>query len=191
MEAILFGSAGFVLYFLYDVNSITIKNKILQKFFAFGSVLVVGSFLYAVKIFGRTEKSYSLDTALFAIGGILFLLLLIYTLFFALPFEETYCQENQMRLTYKEGVYSLCRHPGVLWYAGLSLCLWGLTGNPKGGLFFCVMILWNVVYVIFQDRWIFLETFSDYKEYKMETPFLIPNGQSIRKCIRYYKRKLR
>ncbi len=63
-----------------------------------------------------------------------FLALLIYTLFFALPFEETYCEENKLRAAYTEGVYGLCRHPGVLWFAGAYLLhvgnVWRMeTGN--------------------------------------------------------------
>ena len=61
----------------------------------------------------------------FGLGGFLFLCLLIYTLFFALPFEETYCEENKLRAAYTEGMYGLCRHPGVLWFAGAYLCMWG------------------------------------------------------------------
>ena len=61
----------------------------------------------------------------FGIGAMCFLALLIYTLFFALPFEETYCEENRLRAAYTEGVYGLCRHPGVLWFAGAYFCMWG------------------------------------------------------------------
>ena len=39
---------------------------------------------------------------------------LIYTLFFALPFDETYAKQNNGRYVCDRGVYALCRHPGIL-----------------------------------------------------------------------------
>ena len=48
----------------------------------------------------------------------IFFVLLIYTLFFALPFDKTYQNESEKRMAYTEGVYALCRHPGVLWFIG-------------------------------------------------------------------------
>lgn len=191
MEAVLLGTAGFLLYFLYDVNSIVMKNGFVQKFFALGSVLEVISVIWAMKLFGRQRAFCPVIVLLFAIGAAGFFLLLIYTLFFALPFEETYCKENTVRLAYTEGVYSLCRHPGVLWFAGAYLCLWGITGSVSGGGYFLSMIAWNFIYVILQDMWTFPHTFSNYLEYKKKTPFLFPNRKSIQECLSHYTKDKR
>ena len=43
MWQLILGTAGFVLYFVYDINSVLSKNVCLQKFFAWGSILVVAS----------------------------------------------------------------------------------------------------------------------------------------------------
>ena len=101
----------------------------------------------------------------FGIGALFFLGLLIYTLFFALPFEETYCEENKLRAAYTEGVYGLCRHPGVLWFAGAFLCMWGMLGGWRPGIYFGLMIFWNYLYIIFQDLWTFPRTFFNYREF--------------------------
>ena len=45
MWQIVLGSFGFLLYFIYDINSIRKKNVIFQKFFAVGTVFVVVSLL--------------------------------------------------------------------------------------------------------------------------------------------------
>ena len=45
------------------------------------------------------------------------------------------------------------------------------------------MIFWNYLYIIFQDLWTFPQTFFNYKEYQKNTPFLIPNRDSIRVCL--------
>ena len=43
MWQLILGTAGFVLYFVYDINSVLSKNVCLLKFFAWGSILVVAS----------------------------------------------------------------------------------------------------------------------------------------------------
>ena len=154
MWQFILGSTGFILYFIYDINSVRMKNAVLQKFFAAGSILVVVSLiaeLYAA--WGSCQRKIGTMTG-FGLGGFLFLCLLIYTLFFALPFEETYCEENKLRAAYTEGMY------------------------------FLLMIFWNYLYIIFQDLWTFPRTFFNYKEYQQSTPFLIPNRKSIRVCLR-------
>lgn len=104
-------------------------------------------------------------------------------LVFSLPFEETYCEENKLRAAYTEGVYGLCRHPGVLWFAGAYLCMWGMFGGWRQGIYFLLMIFWNYLYIIFQDLWTFPQTFFNYREYQKTTPFLMPNRDSIKKCL--------
>ena len=183
MWQIILGSVGFLLYFIYDINSIQKKNKFMQKFFAAGTILVVVSLLMELYLaWGQGHRSAG-AMAGFGIGAVLFLVLLIYTLFFALPFEETYCEENKLRAAYTEGVYGLCRHPGVLWFAGAFLCMWGMLGGLRQGIYFGLMIFWNYLYIIFQDLWTFPRTFFNYNEYQKTTPFLIPNRESIRVCL--------
>ena len=183
MWQLILGTAGFVLYFVYDINSVLSKNVCLQKFFAWGSILVVASVVAEFcSAWGQGHRSVEAVIG-FGIGALFFLGLLIYTLFFALPFEETYCEENKLRAAYTEGVYGLCRHPGVLWFAGAFLCMWGMLGGWRPGIYFGIMIFWNYLYIIFQDRWTFPQTFFNYKEYQKNTPFLIPNRDSIRVCL--------
>lgn len=183
MWQLVLGTAGFILYFIYDINSIRMKHAFIQKFFALGSILVVASVAAQFwSAWGQCERNRGAMLG-FGIGALFFVGLLIYTLFFALPFEETYCEENKRRAAYTEGVYALCRHPGVLWFAGAYLCMWGMLGGWRTGIYVLLMIFWNCLYVIFQDLWTFPRTFFNYREYQQNTPFLIPNGRSIRACL--------
>ena len=189
MWQLILGTAGFVLYFVYDINSVLSKNVCLQKFFAWGSILVVASVVAEFwSAWGQGHRSVEAVIG-FGIGALFFLGLLIYTLFFALPFEETYCEENKLRAAYTEGVYGLCRHPGVLWFAGAFLCMWGMLGGWRPGIYFGLMIFWNYLYIIFQDLWTFPRTFFNYREYQQSTPFLIPNGKSIRVCMKSIRKR--
>ncbi len=166
------GIIAYILYFMYDYNSIHKQRKILKTFFLLGTILLVGSTVYAtVKYFKYSNLMIILISS---ICGLLFLALLIYTLFFAIPFDSTYVYQSEGRLAYTKGMYSVCRHPGMLWFLGLYICLSVLTYNPIGIWFYGLMILGDLFYIIYQDYYIFPLTFVNYAEYKKTTPFLIP-----------------
>ena len=186
---IIWGSIAFLLYVLYDINSVKWNNKVLCNGFWGGTLLLavttIGVVLQNKKHIGNIEGS---SVVLLSIAAIFFVLL-IFTLFFALPFEETYVKESSMRMAYTEGVYALCRHPGVLWFIGFYLFL-GLGFKSKDILFYGIVVsVWNVLYVVFQDLYSFPLTFHNYKQYQKQTPFLIPTKKSIQKCFNTLHRK--
>lgn len=181
---LLLGTIAFGLYFLYDLNSVLWNNRVLHYSFFTGTALLCGTTILMV---WRCEDTLALPRVwgyLFGILAIVFLILLIYTLFFALPFEKTYIDANEKRLAYSEGVYALCRHPGVLWFIGFYLCLALYKSSDQLLIFGGVFSLWNILYILFQDIYTFPRTFSNYHEYKKTTPFLIPNAGSFRRCVK-------
>ena len=183
MFMVITGLIAFALFFLYDLNSITIRNRGLQTFFTIGLLLLC---LSTVMLF-RTEalrRPFTIPCLICLIAGIFFLGLLIYTLFFALPFDDTYVKENHMRPVYSEGVYALCRHPGVLWFIGFYLCFALYSQSSLVWIYSAVVCAGNLLYILFQDAVIFPQTFTNYDEYRRTTPFLIPNQKSIASCIR-------
>ena len=109
------GLLAFVLYFIYDLNEITLQNKIFQKFFFLGTlILVLGTFW----------MGFACDALnwIWLVPALLFFGLLIYTLFFALPFEATYVDPAAGRKVYSGGIYGVCRHPRIL-VAFVCLCM--------------------------------------------------------------------
>lgn len=81
MQQIILGSAGFLLYFIYDINSVRKQNRLLQKFFAAGTILVVLS-LFMELWFAWGQCSHRIGRMIgFGIGAMCFWALLIYTLF--------------------------------------------------------------------------------------------------------------
>lgn len=181
MFALWLGVLGFLCYFLYDVNSVGRIAGWMNRLFMIGTILIV----VATSVLFWKRRSVLFQTPmdlLWMAGGVFFLYLLIYTLFFALPFDETYVKESRYRKAYTEGVYALCRHPGVLWFAGMYLFAALLWKSLEGLIFFVVMVILNIFYIIFQDYYSFPKTFSNYREYQRSTPFLIPNRKSIQQC---------
>jgi protein-S-isoprenylcysteine O-methyltransferase Ste14 len=120
---------------------------------------------------------------IFSLIAVIFLVLLIYSLFFALPFHKTYLETNKKTKVYKDGVYALCRHPGVLWFIGFYFFLGLAFMSALLLMATAVFGFLNILYVIFQDRWTFPRCFQDYKQYIKETPFIIPNQNSLKSCL--------
>ena len=79
MWQLILGTAGFVLYFVYDINSVLSKNVCLQKFFAWGSILVVASVVAEFcSAWGQGHRSVEAVIG-FGIVALFFLGLLIHT----------------------------------------------------------------------------------------------------------------
>ena len=183
MGYILLGVIAFLLFLLYDVNSVIMKQRLFSLSFFSGFILLVIS-TGGIMVSSAQEIAVDhLSLGLFGFFALIFLFLLIYSLFFAIPFKNTYIEEAGPSRVCRTGMYALCRHPGVLWFVGFFLLLgFALPSRLMrlGGFSFSIL---NILYVIFQDRWTFVRTFADYEDYKISTPFLIPNKKSIKRCL--------
>ena len=106
--------------------------------------------------------------------GAIFLAILVYTLYFALPFDNTYCQgggsAQGLPLRYVWLVPS-SRHLVVL---AAFFCVGLSTGNMNRVMLSLCLSFLNLLYAWYQDRLIFVEEFSDYREYREQVPFLLP-----------------
>jgi len=187
MSYILIGSLAFLFFMIYDINSVTVNYRLLRGGFFIGCFLLIAATGGIVSSTITEIMWHSGRILVFMPMAILFLFLLIYTLFFAIPFEGTYIKTGTSPKTCTTGFYALCRHPGVLWFMGFYFSLWlALSGSLLllAGILFSLM---NLFYIILQDRWIFMETFPDYGDYKKTTPFLIPNDQSFNRCVQTFR----
>ena len=188
MYSLLLGMLGFLLFFLYDVNSFTWRSRLLHKSFALGVTLLAAATVLDLAAALRMGAFSGLKDLILLVAGALCLAALVYCLFFALPFAETYQDTDGPPAVCDRSVYALCRHPGVLCMLGMYL-FWGLGALPatmlRNGLIFSGL---NTVYVCFQDRMTFPRTFPDYPDYQKNVPFLIPTGASIRAAWRTRRR---
>lgn len=180
MLSLTLGIAGFALYILYDINSISLRSRLLHGAFTAGTLLVAAAtVLDTLEAWRLGAFSGAADAVLIAAAAVCFGAL-VYSLFFALPFQETYGDSSTGRYVCSRGVYALCRHPGILCFFGMFLFL-GIAALP-GRLLINGMVfsLLDLGYAWFQDRVTFPKTFCDYNAYQKEIPFLIPTGNSIR-----------
>ena len=162
---------AFGMFFLYDWNRVFLKKKWFVPLFAAGNLLLAvvgGRMVYACVSSGIKEQSVWL------LPGAFFLAVLIYTLYFALPFDNTYCQEADRHKVCRSGMYGWCRHPGIWWFFGCFFCTGLSTGELNRVMLSLCLSLLNLLYAWYQDRLIFVEEFSDYREYQEQVPFLLP-----------------
>lgn len=186
MLSLILGIAAFVLFFIYDVNSISLKNLFIHRLFIIGSVLIVIS--GALDLFSAFKNGSVSGTSdiFFMFLGFLSAAALIYCLFFALPLGDTYINPEENPKVYDKGVYALCRHPGLLCFFLMYVFL-GISALPEKmlehGIVFSVL---NLLYTVFQDVVTLPKSFSGYTEYRKTTPFLLPTAASIKNAAKSF-----
>lgn len=171
---------GFCLVYAYDCNSITKQYPLVKKCFLLGCLSIVFATCYLI-LKNVLLFQITVGSVLCLIGALVSLALLVYTLFFALPFGKTYVTTTTQVCDW--GMYALCRHPGVLWFFAFYLCLYGLLPTGESFWFFLMANVLNLAYVILQDTLIFPRTFPGYRDYQGTTPFLLPTFSSMKRCV--------
>ena len=187
MWCFVLGCAGFLLFFLYDVLQMKAPKWAHGALFFLGlACLAVGTggLLLAAPRAGALLLTARGIAALAA--GLLFFWLLLHSLFFSLP-KETYRDASGRRPLVDTGLYALCRHPGVLFFTALYACLWLAFGGGLLLLSAAAYSALNLLYGLMQDVWVFPRQFAGYADYRRRTPFLIPNGNSVRACMRTWR----
>lgn len=171
---IFLGIGAFLLFALGDANDAYIKNKLLKLCFP------VGLCILALATYLRADVSAGVSAVWCLIAG-LFLLAELYALFGAFPAGETYVETDSRRNVCTTGVYALCRHPGVLFFIGLYVCLsLGINLPWTDTAVYCIL---DIALAAFEDVCTFPIVLGGYDEYKKSTPFLIPNINSVKKML--------
>lgn len=183
MIYIIIGCFAFVFLYVFDFNKIFFFNKNLSICFAVGILLIVFSTLEILfRSYDRIKVPISQQWFYIAMS-IISLLLIIYSLFFALPFVRTYVSVQKGNTVVDKGIYALCRHPGVIWFFFFYLFLWLASGKM---MMMWAGIIWtsmDIIHVYVQDRWLLPKALKGYDQYKAKVPFLIPNMASIKNCF--------
>jgi len=177
MNFIIFGIIGFIFLFASDICGMKSKCKS-RNLFALVGVLFVLTSSIIILVIGKT---YTIGLSYRILAGtftLVFLILLVYSVL--IEVNKNNDPDNKLITT---GTYALSRHPGVIW-----LLLYYVFGSLlfTNVLLLIAGIVWsivNIIYVILQERLIFNKIFNDYDLYVETTPMLLPNINSIKKCI--------
>lgn len=180
MMALLPGVMGFAAFCLFDINKIRWQAKGLNLLFLLGSLLLALSTLLCIPSF----SGFQLDIR--RVAGLLGLLLsgvgLVYVLFFALPFTETYTESGGLPLV-SHGAYGACRHPGFWLFAAFYFFLWLFFTGRQLFFGFLLYTFCNYFYICVQDRYIFPRYIRGYDDYKRTVPFLLPTRESLKRAV--------
>lgn len=164
IKLFLLGACGYLLATLYDIALLYNKNWLAR-------LLYVGFFLTALPfVFFFISFTSPHPTALRIVILVLMFISLVLTLYSVLL--EIPLHGNGT--LYTKGTYSLCRHPGFLWYSFFTL----LTAT----YFWYAPLAWvclgficcNFALITLEDVVLFPKMFPQYKDYKKTTRFLIP-----------------
>lgn len=176
------GCVAFLLFFLSDLNDVRLRWKPLIICFPLGAATLVAATVVSCVQAQTSAPRFPVAVRLISlILGLLFLLLLVASLFFSVSADEAYIAREEGRAVTTKGLYALCRHPGVLFFIPAYLCISITFGLPF--LETAVYSLLNILLIIYEDICVFPKVLSGYSEYKKSTPFLIPNKKSI---IRFF-----
>lgn len=183
MIFIALGCLAFVFFYFFDLNKILFLNKYLNIFFALGVTFLAFS---TIGILLGHYESFKISIYFRLLCGwlsVISMFLMLYSLFFALPFSNTYMKVEKTNSIVDTGMYALCRHPGVIWFFFFYLFLSissGIKMMMLAGLIWTVM---DVIHVYVQDRWLFPKVIIGYGQYKRKVPFLLPNVGSIKRVF--------
>lgn len=180
MNWIAIGALSFVLFTVFDLNKLKRIHPLLNGLFGLGVLLLLISawgLLENAWDFGRMEP-----IPVFVVVSTIGALEMIYALFFALSFKETYVETGSGRLV-DTGLYALCRHPGVWGFALLAFGIGFSLGSPLVLIAALVWTLLDILHVVMQDRYFFPATIQGYDAYQKRTPFLFFGLRELRACI--------
>lgn len=184
---LLFSIIAYLLYFLYDWCTVKKQMPSVSRWFFPLGTLFVG----IATVFLLQQSIRCFVIAPFSIFSLLLAFVFGYFLFdslvLSLP-KGTYTDPDAPRKVFRGRMYALCRHPGVLWYCCMYLALWAAAPSTAGAIQCFALCLGNILYMFLQDIWTFPAVFSDYNDYKNETPLFFPTRKSILACIRCYHR---
>ena len=173
---------------LYIYERLRLKGISRSWLFAAGSLSL---FICSVGCFFSGTVQLELPVFWKVLSGILAAanaLLMIWALFFSLP-KGTYTGDAAAAVD--TGLYALCRHPGVLFFGGMEIFLWPVSGRSMMLLCAVSFTLCDILYAYVQDRKYFPLILSGYGEYKKRVPFLIPTRASVVRCMKIFSMEKR
>lgn len=178
MIYITLGTAGFIIVHIFDIVSIKKLPVLKPVIWSLGSILLA----YAtVRLVFHPDKFALPEWLVWAswIVAAASLALFLHSLFVNLPFRKTYVNTGVGDKLITTGLYSLVRHPGVIWYAALMISLLLASQSTLLLIAAPMWILLDVILVIIQDKYVFGRMFTGYAQYQKETPMLLPSRKSL------------
>ncbi len=179
---IIVGYLAFLLFLLNDYNDLRLRYKALGVCFPAGAALLTYAIINDLDISMALQSPKGISSLVFAA---VFTVLLIYALFFSLPVKKSYFAAGERKPVNRSGLYALCRHPGVLIFWLLMLSLWYGCGLPASAALLYSAL--DLALAVYEDKYVFPETLTNYRIYKAQVPFLFPDFSRRNECPMDYR----
>lgn len=180
------GIAGFVLFFLSDINDAWLHRTGLRWSFPVGAVFLTLALIYECAIHPAPSPAWWLRMG-FSLLAVLGLLLLVLALIIDVPVAPSYGGPGQRRPLSRRGLYAACRHPGIGAFFLLCLGLWLAVGLPwQIAALYCAL---DFLLAVFEDRYVFPLLVEGYGVYQQDTPFLVPRFTGWQACLKDYRQR--
>jgi len=178
MTYILIGCLAFIIGHTCDI--VAVKRIPWVK----PAVWIIGIILYAYSLVMLSIQSDTLSLPSWTVWPGLILLLIsasffTYSLFVNLPFRKTYIATGFSEKLVRNRMYSLMRHPGVIFFCLFLISLVLISRSYLMLLATPIYIFLDIVLVVIQDKVFFVKMFDEYSDYQKATPMFLPNRQSI------------
>lgn len=181
MNFTLLGALGFLSFAFkeladYDENLFKkiSKNSVIRS----GALYYVGGI--AMIAAGTVMQIGKVKSIGFCVAAAVFLILQLYALFGCFPSKNAY-GSGEKQTAFDKGIYAMCRHPGLLFFAGTYVCLSLGTEHPWSASILYIIL--DLILVTLEDKVFFPKTIEAYADYKRTTPFLIPTPKSIKRMF--------
>lgn len=169
------GISAFFLFVIGDINDAFFKKRPLKACFPLGLLVLAIATAFRLSV----EDLH----AAWCAAAFVFLALQLVALFGSFSAEEAYTNKHDSERTVTDtGLYAMCRHPGILFFAGLYLCLH--CGLSLPWIDTLVYITLDLALAFIEDRYTFPVILNGYDDYRKTTPFLIPTISSISRMIK-------
>lgn len=165
IKLFLLGATGYLLAGLYDM-AILHEKPLLRKF------LYVGFFItalpYPVIFFTWVSPFPSF------VAWIIFFLIFVFALLliFSVMIEIALFSDKTGKL-YQGGTYGISRHPGFIWYTIINVLVSIYYWNYHITILCLGLVLCNLILIVVEDCIFFPKMFSEYAEYRKNTPFIL------------------
>ncbi len=165
IKLFLLGAIGYLFAGLYDV-AILHDKPLLRRFLYVGFFITALPYPVIFFTYASPLPSYS-AWIVFPLVGV-FALLLIYSVMI-----ETALFSGSTGKLYQKGTYKISRHPGFIWYTIINVLVSIYYWNYRITMLFMGLTLCNLILIVVEDRIFFPEMFSEYEEYRKNTPFFL------------------
>lgn len=193
IDSFWYGIIGIGALLLYDINSVEHNNERLESLYVVGGGLL--GLMYLDMIPKSLAKEGGLPTALRIVFGVLAgvsFLLTVYSAFFVgkrtrwgtKRKDDAHWWERELA---DRGLYAMCRHPSALFFLIMNISLiYAVNYVYYQAVIFSVA---GILLAYYEDRNVFPELIRGYDEYKRNTPFILPNRESLRRCRETFGKK--